>query len=261
MTIKTKELKEKHSNSQLKVVSGDDGNLQVKLVGELDEVIRTTDDLKKLSKEDYLSIEEVAIRLDKSNEYVRKIIGNKYKMQEVKAGRGTTKRKVIKFNDFLALQQKQLELERQQDIEKSVSITNKFTDDQVLLAFGKSLEEKSPREILQFSLQALQLSLKKSDDLSNEKDKTISILNEKVSILDEKVSSLEVEVGKSKEYYSIKKVAIINSKKEKDYKWRLLKKNSVVLGKEIKTERDNNYGNVNSYHIDVWKKVYPGENY
>jgi serine kinase of HPr protein (carbohydrate metabolism regulator) len=99
-----------------------------------------------------------------------------------------------------------------------------------------------------------QLSMEKMFDLLNTKDRTISIL-------DEKVSSLEVEVGKSKEYYSIKKVAIINSKKEKDYKWSLLKKESVVLGKEIKTERDNNYGNVNSYHIDVWKKVYPTENY
>ena len=73
--------------------------------------------------------------------------------------------------------------------------------------------------------------------------------------------NLKIELGKSKEYYSVKKVSIINNKKQKEYDWRLLKRKSLELNHEIKVEQDNNYDKVNSYHIDVWKEVYPDEKY
>ena len=121
-------------------------------------------------------------------------------------------------------------------------------------AFQKHLEEADPREIYKSSLALLQMELQKGE----EKEK---IQEKQIEILENQNKQLEIELGKSKEYYSIKKVCIINHKKERDYKWRLLKQKSVELGYEIKTERDNNYGNVNSYHIEVWKSCYPDERY
>ena len=63
------------------------------------------------------------------------------------------------------------------------------------------------------------------------------------------------------EYYSIKRVSIINDKTQKSYNWRKLKDMSFKMQKEIKSVPDNNYGLINSYHISVWKICYPDERY
>ena len=40
------------------------------------------------------------------------------------------------------------------------------------------------------------------------------------------------------------------------FDWRIVKKESEKLGKEIKRVFDQNYGEVNAYHISVWENLY-----
>lgn len=89
----------------------------------------------------------------------------------------------------------------------------------------------------------------------------IEQLNDGVKLRDEKIERLEVKLGINEEYYSVKRVSMINKKSQKDYNWRALKNKSFELGLEIKDEQDSNYGTVKSYHIRVWKAVYPDEQY
>jgi hypothetical protein len=82
-----------------------------------------------------------------------------------------------------------------------------------------------------------------------------------LKLSEEKRNTLEIELGRNQDYYSVKRVSMLNGKKDKDYNWRLLKNLSRGKGIEINKEFDSNYGNVNSYHIDVWKEIYPNERY
>ena len=72
-----------------------------------------------------------------------------------------------------------------------------------------------------------------------------------------KRQALEAELDRSKEWYSIKRVAHMNGKTYKDFDWRELKKESEKLGLGVKKIFDANYGEVNTYHVDVWANVYP----
>jgi len=122
-------------------------------------------DLVVVEDEGLLTLEEVAKRLDKSVEFVRQITEGKTQNQTVKAGRGTSTRKVIKLQDVLALQQQQQnQLECQRNIEKSDKIVDKFTDEQIKLAFGQTLEDKSGQEIANLSLQMIAMSIKKIEE-------------------------------------------------------------------------------------------------
>ena len=68
-----------------------------------------------------------------------------------------------------------------------------------------------------------------------------------------KAKALEVKLDQSREYASIKKMEIDYGGR---YDWRLLKNASVEAGLSIKKAQDVNYGEVNSYHKSVWKRVY-----
>lgn len=68
---------------------------------------------------------------------------------------------------------------------------------------------------------------------------------------------LRIELDKSKEWYTIKRVAQLNGVSWKDFSWRKLKQASADLGYDVKKIFDANYGNVNVYHVKVWKCVYP----
>lgn len=67
------------------------------------------------------------------------------------------------------------------------------------------------------------------------------------------VRKLEIELDKSKEYASTKLIQIKTGKK---YDWKDLKKYCITVGLEIKKAQDANYGEVNSYPAEAWKKVY-----
>jgi prophage antirepressor-like protein len=70
-------------------------------------------------------------------------------------------------------------------------------------------------------------------------------------------SNLQIELDKSKEYYTIKRVGMINGISGEDLSWRRLEGTSRAMEHEIKKVFDANYGNVKAYHIDVWRYEYP----
>ena len=60
-----------------------------------------------------------------------------------------------------------------------------------------------------------------------------------------------------KEWYSIKRVAAMNGIEWRKFDWRALKNTSYAMNKPTPKIFDANYGTVNTYHIDVFKAVYP----
>ena len=73
----------------------------------------------------------------------------------------------------------------------------------------------------------------------------------------DKRKSLEAELDRSKEWYSIKRVAHMNGVSYKVFDWRKLKLESQRQGYGVKKIFDANYGTINVYHMNVWEKVYP----
>ena len=74
---------------------------------------------------------------------------------------------------------------------------------------------------------------------------------------EEKRMALETELDRSKEWYSIKRVAHLNGVSYKVFDWRRLKFESQRQGYGVKKIFDANYGEVNTYHMNVWETVYP----
>ena len=74
---------------------------------------------------------------------------------------------------------------------------------------------------------------------------------------EEKRMALETELDRSKEWYSIKRVAHLNGVSYKVFDWRRLKLESQRQGYGVKKIFDANYGEVNAYHMNVWETVYP----
>lgn len=70
-------------------------------------------------------------------------------------------------------------------------------------------------------------------------------------------NKLQIELDYSKEWYSIKRVAALNGVSWKSLDWHRLKDRSVQMGYGVKKVFDANYGEVNTYHCDVWEAVYP----
>lgn len=86
---------------------------------------------------------------------------------------------------------------------------------------------------------------------------TIIQLATQVKVEREKRLALEAELDRSKEWYSIKRVAAINGCSRKQYDWKRLKTASIEMGYGVKKIFDANYGEVNTYHMNVWEAVYP----
>lgn len=68
---------------------------------------------------------------------------------------------------------------------------------------------------------------------------------------------LEAELDRSKDWYSIKRVAALNGVDWKSFKWRKLKEASVQVGIPARKIFDANYGEVNVYHAKAWETAYP----
>ncbi len=66
--------------------------------------------------------------------------------------------------------------------------------------------------------------------------------------------NLKIELNESKERYSIKRMEKLNPGKH--FKYSLLKNESRKLGFEVRKVFDQNYGEVNAYHRDVWESLY-----
>ena len=66
-----------------------------------------------------------------------------------------------------------------------------------------------------------------------------------------------IQLQKDKQWWSIKRTAIMTNTSWKDYSWKKLKVASLETGHEVKKVFDANFGAVNAYHEDAWKEVYP----
>ena len=70
-------------------------------------------------------------------------------------------------------------------------------------------------------------------------------------------AELQAQLDTSKDWYSIKRVAALNGVSWKTFKWRKLKEAGDRMGYDVKKIFDANYGEVNTYHKDVWSAFYP----
>lgn len=68
---------------------------------------------------------------------------------------------------------------------------------------------------------------------------------------------LRQELDRSRDWYSIKRVAALNGVSWKTFDWRRLKEAGAQMGCGVKKIFDANYGEVNVYHRAVWEKAYP----
>lgn len=84
----------------------------------------------------------------------------------------------------------------------------------------------------------------------------LEALKELVAAEEEK-ERLQLELDRSKDWYSIKRVAALNGVSWKTFDWRKLKNIGQQMGYEVKKIFDANYGEVNTYHKDVWEAAYP----
>lgn len=66
-----------------------------------------------------------------------------------------------------------------------------------------------------------------------------------------------MELDRSKDWYSIKRVAVLKDVDWKTFDWRKLKRTGLAMGYEVKKIFDANYGEVNTYHREIWEAVYP----
>ena len=76
-------------------------------------------------------------------------------------------------------------------------------------------------------------------------------------VVEEEKERLQLELDRSKDWYSIKRVAALNGVSWKTFDWRRLKRVGNQMGYEVRKIFDANYGEVNLYHKDVWEAAYP----
>ena len=125
-----------------------------------------------------------------------------------------------------------------------MSFTGKEADEwklKYIEAFNK-MEEKLKEQTPQTYIEALECLL------ASEKAKQKAL---------EEKKQLQIELDQNKEWYSIKRVAGIHGVSWKSFNWRILKAKSKEMGYEVVKIFDANYGEVNTYHVDVWEQCYP----
>lgn len=69
-----------------------------------------------------------------------------------------------------------------------------------------------------------------------------------------KVHQLEVQLDKSKQYATVKRMEMLHH--GQPFNWRLLKSAAAEMGIPAIDVFDANYGTVKAYHADVWHEVY-----
>jgi phage regulator Rha-like protein len=75
----------------------------------------------------------------------------------------------------------------------------------------------------------------------------------KASAATRRVNDLEIQLDESRSWATVKRMEI---KMHQSFDWRPLKNVSKQLGIPIRRALDENYGEVNAYRADVWKRVY-----
>lgn len=84
------------------------------------------------------------------------------------------------------------------------------------------------------------------------------LLEQNNLLLESANQELKIELDEHEAWYSVKRVCLLGHFKNSDAKklWRKLKQYSIKNNFKIKSIFDANYGEVKTYHKDVWKAVY-----
>lgn len=186
-----------------------------------------------------ISVEEIAIRLNKSKQYVRNFI-SKENIQPVnfvfKGKKNNVKTPLYNWEEFTNKQQQ---------------LVKELEESRTGAELGTALVLKAEKELDLDSLYSLQNTI---NQLVQIKQK------DKINQLQEEVKNLQIKLGQDQEYYSTIRVTKLNNKND-EYKWQILKKKSIELGCPIQKTFAKGYGYINSYHISVWRSCYPNERY
>lgn len=104
----------------------------------------------------------------------------------------------------------------------------------------------------------IEMAYQKIDLIHKEIEKILQDENEKLKQENQKLSqekeTLQIELDESKEWYTIKRMQKLNP--ETEFKYTLLKAESKKLGYDVKKVFDQNYGEVNAYHKDIFENLY-----
>lgn len=84
---------------------------------------------------------------------------------------------------------------------------------------------------------------------------------ERAEALQLKTNNLRQALDTLEEWASIIRIAKHNGVKESQFKWRELKKQSQLMGFEVKKAPSPRFGYQNLYHLSVWKACYPEYDY
>lgn len=135
----------------------------------------------------------------------------------------------------------------------------------------QELESKASMPVMalpQDYIQALEclLASKKSEQLAiNQRDTAIATKAEignrreatamaTASTAVRKITALEIELDKSKQYATVKRMEMIYHGQKFD--WRKLKSTAAEMSMPGMDVFDQNYGTVKAYHADVWRETY-----
>lgn len=99
------------------------------------------------------------------------------------------------------------------------------------------------------------LKIKKAMALMQEGyEEELERIKQEKKILQIENKELQIQLDEDKDWYSIKRMEKLNPGKK--FSYILLKKESVIMNKNVKKVFDANYGIVNAYHISVWESLY-----
>jgi prophage antirepressor-like protein len=122
---------------------------------------------------------------------------------------------------------------------------------------GFYMTEKVALEALETPEEFLARALIVAQEMLRKRDERLALLEAENAKLAADNKGLEIRLDQSGEYYSVKRVAEINGVSGAALDWRKLKAESENTHHGIEKAFASSYGNVNSYHVDVWKSVYP----
>lgn len=124
-----------------------------------------------------------------------------------------------------------------------------------------SKELKSNKFVMSHLSEELSQNVSKSEtyaeimaNLVEAEKKALAFIQKENERLALEKEQLKIQLDESKEWYSIKRMEKLNP--EMSFPWKLLKKKSEELGISPKKVFDENYGEVNTYHKDVWENIY-----
>lgn len=123
-------------------------------------------------------------------------------------------------------------------------------------------KEMTDKEIMRRALIIANNTIEEKDNIIEEQKRTKAHITQgregtlfsKTGVLTQQVDRLQIELDRSKDYATIKRMSLIYHGIK--FNWRSLKETSKLMNIESIDVYDANYESVKAYHRDVWKEVY-----